>query len=56
MKKYTLGLSMLFIICGLSSCSLVTGIFKAGAWTGIIAVVVVLVIIIAIAAAFRRKG
>lgn len=46
MKKITsLGI-LAFLSTTLSSCELVEGIFKAGVWTGIIAVVVVLAIII----------
>lgn len=50
---YLLFALMLFT---LSSCSVITGIFKAGAITGIIAVVVVIAIIIWIFSLFRGKN
>lgn len=43
------------LIVSLSSCSVVGGIFKAGAYTGIIAVIVVLVLIVVIFSMFRKK-
>ncbi|MEO3406082.1 phosphatidate cytidylyltransferase [Mucilaginibacter sp. CAU 1740] len=45
-----------FMLFALSSCSVITGIFKAGAITGIIAVVVVIAIIIWIFSMFRGKN
>lgn len=45
---------MLLMLC-LSSCSVITGIFKAGVAVGIIAIVVVILIIIWIFSMFSRK-
>jgi hypothetical protein len=44
-----------FLMIYLSSCSLVGGIFKAGAYTGIIAVVVIIIVIALIIARLRKK-
>ncbi len=54
MKKLYLPAMMLLVLC-LSSCSVIGGIFKAGAAVGIIAVIVVIAIIIWIASMFRGK-
>ena len=53
MKKLQLPLFVLLLVC-LSGCSVITGIFKAGAVVGIISVIVVIVIIIWIASMFRK--
>jgi hypothetical protein len=46
MKKYTY-LPVLFLLAiSFSSCEVIGGIFKAGVWTGIIAVVLVVALII----------
>jgi hypothetical protein len=45
---------ILLLLC-LSSCSVIAGIFKAGAVVGIIAVIIVIAIIIWIASMFRGK-
>ncbi|WP_205314211.1 hypothetical protein [Pedobacter namyangjuensis] len=46
MKKYT-PLALVALLCTtLTSCDLITGIFEAGMWTGIIVVVIVLALII----------
>lgn len=55
MKSITVSLILLFTLL-LGSCSVIGGIFKAGAYTGIIAVVVVLVIIGVIIGMFRKKS
>jgi hypothetical protein len=49
--------TLLFVLLAaiLSSCSVITGIFKAGFVTAIIAVVIVIAIIIWIASMFRSK-
>jgi len=50
---------MLFIaaaVMAMSGCSVITGIFKAGAVTGIIAVIVVIAVIIWIISLFRGKS
>lgn len=54
MKKLMLPI-LAFCLTFLSSCSVIGGIFKAGAYTGIIAVVVVVLIVIFIIAKLRRK-
>ena len=48
---------LLFVLMAfaLSSCSVITGIFKAGAAVGIISVIVVIAIIIWIVSLFRSK-
>lgn len=44
--RYTL-LSVLFsLLLTLSGCSLIGGIFKAGAWTGVIAVLIVIGVVV----------
>lgn len=46
MKK-TYSLAVLALLCStLSSCELIGGIFKAGVWTGVIAIVVVVALVI----------
>jgi hypothetical protein len=54
MKKLNL---LLFVMAmfALSSCSVIAGIFKAGAIVGVIAVIVVIAIIIWIISLFRSK-
>jgi len=54
MKKINLLLFALAMVA-LSSCSVITGIFKAGAAVGIIAVIVVIAIIIWVISLFRSK-
>jgi hypothetical protein len=54
MKKTLLPILSLLMIY-LSSCSIVGGIFKAGAYTGIIAVVVIVIVIAIIISRLRRK-
>lgn len=46
MKKISIVGMLALIATTLSSCELIEGIFKAGVWTGVIAVVVVLALII----------
>jgi hypothetical protein len=46
--------SFMFLLLLLSSCSVIGGIFKAGAAVGIIAVIVVILIIIWIFSMFRK--
>lgn len=53
MKKIFLP-SLFVLLLGLSSCSVISGIFKAGAAVGVIAVVIVIAIIIWIASLFRK--
>lgn len=54
MKKFNF-LLLSLIVLSLSSCSVVTGIFKAGAAVGIIAVVIVVGLILWLISAFRGK-
>ncbi|MEO8885902.1 MAG: phosphatidate cytidylyltransferase [Mucilaginibacter sp.] len=54
MKKLNL-LVFVLAIMTLSSCSVITGIFKAGAFVGILAVVIVIGVIIWILSMFRGK-
>jgi hypothetical protein len=53
MKKLNL-LLFLSLLLALSSCSVITGIFKAGVAVGVIAIIVVIVIIIWIISLFRK--
>lgn len=47
MKKYTYIFTLALLLClSLTSCEVIGGIFKAGVWTGIIAVVLVVALII----------
>ena len=54
MKKFTLPFFILLVTM-LSSCEVIGGIFKAGAVTGIVAVVVILVLILWLMSKFRSK-
>jgi len=56
MKKYCFPLLFLTLATCMSSCSVIGGIFKAGAVVGIIAVVVVIAILIWIISLFRGKS
>ena len=53
MKKIYFPTIILLLLC-LSSCSLIAGIFKAGAIVGILSVIVVIALIIWIASLFRK--
>jgi hypothetical protein len=53
MKKIHLPLILSLLMC-LSSCDAIEGIFKAGVWVGVIAVVVVILLIIWLFSAFRK--
>jgi hypothetical protein len=55
MKKLYFPSIILLMLC-LSSCSVIAGIFKAGAIVGIIAVIVVIAVIVWIASLFRGKS
>lgn len=55
MKKNIAGLLLLAPLF-LTGCSLIGGIFKAGAYTGIIAVVIIIVIIGIIIGMVRKKN
>lgn len=55
MKKFNVFV-LAVMVMALSSCSVITGIFKAGAITGIIAVFVVVGLIIWLFSSFRGKS
>jgi hypothetical protein len=55
MKKLSIAYGVLLMLC-LSSCSVIAGIFKAGAVVGILAVIIVIALIIWIASLFRGKN
>lgn len=46
MNRYIPLIAIMLLSTTLSSCELVEGIFKAGVWTGVIAIIVVLVLVI----------
>jgi uncharacterized membrane protein len=54
MKNVSLFLAVIAISL-LSSCDLITGIFKAGAYTGIFVVIVVIALIVFLISKFRSK-
>jgi len=54
MKKLNL-LLLAMVLFTLSSCSVITGIFKAGVAVGVIAILVVVILIIWIISAITRK-
>jgi len=54
MKNLSIAGLLLFIL-SISSCQIVGGIFKAGAFVGILAVVVVIVVLLGILSMFRKK-
>ena len=53
--KQLMSFLLLFITILLSGCSVISGIFKAGVWVGILAVVGVVALIIFIIAKARKK-
>jgi hypothetical protein len=53
MKKVHLPFILSLLMC-LSGCDAIAGIFKAGVWVGVIAVVVVILLIIWLISAFRK--
>ncbi len=55
MKKFNL-MAAALLVALLNGCSVVSGIFKAGAAVGIIAVIVVLLLIIWLISAFRGRS
>jgi len=55
MKNQIIPGLVLLMVLGLSSCAVVGGIFKAGAFVGILAVVVVIIIILGLFSMFRKK-
>jgi hypothetical protein len=46
---------LLLFVLSMSSCEIVGGIFKAGAFVGVLAVVVIIIVILGILSMFRRK-
>ncbi|MXV50418.1 phosphatidate cytidylyltransferase [Pedobacter sp. HMF7647] len=56
MKKTVLPTLFLLVSISLSSCSAIEGIFKAGAFVGILAVVVVIAIIIWVISLIRGRN
>ena len=56
MKKISLFSVILLFVLFLNSCSVIAGIFKAGAVVGVFAVVIVIAIIIWIISMFRGKN
>jgi len=55
MRKHLTYTALFLAFLNLSSCSVIGGIFKAGAVVGIIAVVIVIAVIIWIISLFRGK-
>jgi len=56
MKKSFIALGA-FLICFLSGCEIIGGIFKAGVWSGVLLVVaIVAVVIFLLAKVFNKKG
>ncbi|MFD0765294.1 hypothetical protein ACFQZI_10560 [Mucilaginibacter lutimaris] len=55
MKKINL-LLLSFAVATLSGCSVVGGIFKAGAYTAIIGIVIVVLLIVWLISAFRGRS
>lgn len=55
MKVYVVAAVLCSLMITLNSCAAITGIFKAGVWTGIIFVVVIMAIIIWIISRVTRK-
>jgi hypothetical protein len=56
MKKIFISVAVLLLVTILSGCSVIAGIFKAGAAVGVIAVIVLIAIIIWIISMFRGKN
>ena len=56
MKKSLMYSLLAMSIVMMNSCSVVGGIFKAGAWVGIIAVVVVIAVIVFVINMFSKKS
>jgi hypothetical protein len=52
----TLLVGLLLLLPCLSGCSVITGIFKAGVWTGVIAVFLLVLLIVAGLRFLRRSG
>jgi uncharacterized membrane protein YcjF (UPF0283 family) len=46
---------LLLFVLSISSCQIVGGIFKAGAFVGILAVVIIIVVLLGVISMFRKK-
>ena len=56
LSRYSLFFFLCVLATTLTGCNAIAGIFKAGAYTGIIAVVVVLLIVFWLVNKMRRRG
>ena len=56
LSRYSLFFFLCVLATTLTGCDAIAGIFKAGAYTGIIAVVVVLLIVFWLVNKMRRRG
>jgi hypothetical protein len=54
--RFSLFLCLTFLAATLSSCEVIGDIFKAGAYTGIIGVVLLLLLVFWIVSKMRRRG
>lgn len=54
MKNLLIAGLLLFVL-SVSSCQVIGGIFKAGAFVGVLAVVVIIVVLLGIISMFRKK-
>ncbi|HMJ48056.1 MAG TPA: hypothetical protein VK498_12050 [Ferruginibacter sp.] len=55
MKKSFIALGV-FLICFLSSCEVIGGIFKAGVWSGVLLIVaIVAIVVFLLARVFNKK-
>jgi len=54
--RYSLFLCLMLLAATLSSCEVIGDIFKAGAYTGIIGVVIILLLVFWLLSKFRRRG
>ena len=55
MNKYLLPAAALLLVTCLNSCAVVGGIFKAGVWVGVLAVVGIIAIILLIVSRSSKK-
>lgn len=55
MNRIIYSIALLGMVTGLSSCELIAGIFKAGVWVGVLAVVLVVALLIWIIARMGGK-
>ena len=52
--SFSLGTVMIILMISLSSCSAISGIFKAGMWTGVIGIALVVFLVIFLISRSRR--